>query len=66
VTWFTRKRDGSWYIATEIETGLHETMGMIRILFLLAALLATTSSITAAVACPSGYVRCGVACCQGR
>jgi len=41
-------------------------MGTIRILFLLAALLATTSSLTEAVACPIGYVRCGVACCQGR
>jgi hypothetical protein len=41
-------------------------MGTIRIVFLLAALLAMTSSLTEAVACPAGYVRCGVACCQGR
>jgi hypothetical protein len=41
-------------------------MGMIRVTFLLATLLAMTSSVTEAVACPSGYVRCGVACCQGR
>jgi hypothetical protein len=41
-------------------------MGMIRIFALLAALLAMTSIVTEAVACPGGYVRCGGACCPGR
>jgi hypothetical protein len=48
------------------ETNRRDVMGMIRIFALLAALLAMTSIVTEAVACPGGYVRCGGACCPGR
>jgi hypothetical protein len=38
-------------------------MDTIRILALLAALLATTCVVTPASACPNGYFPCGNACC---
>jgi len=48
-------------------------MGAIRILGILAAIMATTTAammatttiVTPAFACPIGYVQCGGACCPG-
>jgi hypothetical protein len=40
-------------------------MRVIRILGILAAMMATTTIVTPVFACPSGYVQCGGACCPG-
>jgi hypothetical protein len=41
-------------------------MRTIRILGILAAMLATIANVSPASACPSGYVQCGGACCPAR
>ena len=41
-------------------------MYAIRILGILAAMLAATAIVAPASACPSGYVQCGAVCCPGR
>ena len=41
-------------------------MRIARILGLIAAILATSCSLTPVFACPAGYVPCGSACCPGR
>jgi hypothetical protein len=41
-------------------------MRMIRIIGIIAAMLATANVVTPASACPAGYVQCGGACCPGK
>jgi hypothetical protein len=43
-----------------------KNMRTIRIIAMIAAMLATATVVTPASACPAGYIQCGGACCPGR
>jgi hypothetical protein len=63
--WFEKRAPGLQAIARLGPTGA-KNMRTIRIIGMIAAMLASATVVTPASACPAGYIQCGGACCPGR
>jgi hypothetical protein len=63
--WFEKRAPARRQFARLGATG-GKNMRTIRIIGMIAAMLATATVVTPASACPAGYIQCGGACCPGR